>query len=96
MPLHAFGTEHVALVKWAPGTQFQRHRHWQGEEIFVLERTFADDQGVYPQGTWLRNPPGSIHIPFSQVGCTIYVKTGHLKNVVQSCGWNTLIEISNY
>ena len=82
MPLHAFGTEHVALVKWAPGTQFQRHQHWEGEEIFVLEGIFADDQGVYPQGTWLRNPPGSVHAPFSEAGCTIYVKTGHLKNVV--------------
>jgi anti-sigma factor ChrR (cupin superfamily) len=80
MPLHAFNTEQVALVKWAAGTKFQRHQHWGGEEIFVLEGTFADDQGVYPQGTWLRNPPGSIHTPFSEEGCTIYVKTGHLKN----------------
>lgn len=82
MPLHAFNTENIALVKWAPGTQFQRHKHWEGEEIFVLEGCFADDQGVYPRGTWLRNPPDSIHTPFSGEGCTIYVKTGHLKNVV--------------
>lgn len=78
LPLHGYGTEQVALVKWAPGTHFQPHRHWGGEEIFVLEGTFADDQGVYPQGTWLRNPPGSVHTPFSEAGCLIYVKTGHL------------------
>lgn len=78
MPLHAHGTEQVALVKWAPGTQFQKHRHWGGEEIFVLEGTFADEQGIYPKGTWLRNPPDSIHTPFSEEGCLIYVKTGHL------------------
>ncbi|MEM9148881.1 MAG: cupin domain-containing protein [Cyanobacteria bacterium P01_F01_bin.3] len=78
LPLHAYGTEQVALVKWAPGTQFQVHRHWGGEEIFVLEGTFADEYGTYPQGTWLRNPPNSVHTPFSDEGCLIYVKTGHL------------------
>lgn len=78
LPLHAYGTEQVALVKWAPGTHFQPHRHWGGEEIFVLEGTFADDQGIYPQGTWLRNPPDSVHTPYSDEGCLIYVKTGHL------------------
>ena len=78
MPLHTHGTESIALVKWEPGTKFQTHRHWGGEEIFVLEGTFADEQGVYPQGTWLRNPPNSIHTPFSDEGCIIYVKTGHL------------------
>ncbi len=78
LPLHAHGTENVALVKWEPGTKFQMHRHWGGEEILVLEGTFADEQGIYPKGTWLRNPPNSIHTPFSDEGCIIYVKTGHL------------------
>ncbi|NEZ55720.1 cupin domain-containing protein [Adonisia turfae] len=79
LPLHSYGTEQVALVKWAPGTTFQQHHHWGGEEIFVLEGTFADEQGVYPQGTWLRNPPDSVHMPFSEEGCLMYVKTGHLQ-----------------
>ena len=78
LPLHSYGTEQVALVKWAPGTKFQQHRHWGGEEILVLEGTYADEQGVYPKGTWLRNPPDSVHTPFSDEGCLIYVKTGHL------------------
>lgn len=78
MPLHAYGTENVALVKWAPGTQFQPHTHWGGEEIFVLEGVFSDEHGDYPVGTWLRSPHGSRHNPFSREGCTIYVKTGHL------------------
>ena len=80
MPLHHYGTEQVALVKWAPGTTFQRHKHWGGEEIFVLEGVFEDEHGTYPQGTWLRNPHGSVHQPWSQEGCVIYVKTGHLTN----------------
>lgn len=78
MPLHNYGTENVALVKWAPGTIFQRHSHFGGEEIYVLEGVFEDEHGTYPQGTWIRNPHGSIHTPFSKEGCLIYVKTGHL------------------
>ena len=78
MPLHQFGTEHVALVKWEPGTRFVNHSHPGGEEIFVLSGTFSDEHGDYPAGTWIRNPPGSTHSPFSEEGCVIFVKTGHL------------------
>jgi len=78
MPLHQYGTESVAMVKWQPGTQFNRHTHPGGEEIFVVEGTFEDEHGQYPKGTWIRNPSYSIHTPFSTKGCTIYVKTGHL------------------
>lgn len=78
MPLHTYGTENVALVKWQPGTVFQRHSHWGGEEIYVIQGVFKDEHGTYPQGTWIRNPHGSIHTPFSNEGCLIYVKTGHL------------------
>lgn len=78
LPLHEFGSEHTALVRWAPGTAFQRHRHWGGEEIWVLDGVFEDEHGSYPAGTWLRNPHLSEHQPFSRGGCTILVKTGHL------------------
>lgn len=78
LPLHDFGSEQVALVRWQPGTRFPVHAHPGGEEILVLEGVFADEQGTYPAGTWLRNPPGSRHGPWSPTGCTIWVKTGHL------------------
>ncbi len=78
MPLHSYKNEQVALVKWEPGTVFNRHVHPQGEEIFVISGTFADETGVYPQGTWIRNPAGSKYTPYSEQGCVIYVKTGHL------------------
>jgi len=77
-PLHQYKTESTALVRWQPGTHFNRHTHFGGEEIFVLEGIFEDEQGVYPAGTWLRNPHGSVHTPFSNAGCLIYVKVGHL------------------
>ena len=78
LPLHEFGTESVALVRWEPGTRFTGHCHWGGEEILVLEGVFQDEHGDYPAGTWLRNPHLSDHHPFSDEGCLIYVKTGHL------------------
>lgn len=79
LPLHEHGTEHAALVRWAPNTQFSRHQHWGGEEILVLEGTFYDEHGSYPKGSWLRSPHLSQHQPFTREdGALIYVKTGHL------------------
>ncbi len=77
-PLHHHKGESVALVRWAKGTHFQRHSHWGGEEIFVIEGTFQDEHGEYPMGTWLRSPHLSTHDPFSTEGCLILVRTGHL------------------
>ncbi len=81
MPLHEFGTEQVALVKWEANTIFQTHQHLGGEEIFVLEGAFEDELGSYPKGTWLRNPPNSIHTPFTRQECIMFVKTGHLSSL---------------
>jgi anti-sigma factor ChrR (cupin superfamily) len=78
LPLHSAKSENVALVRWAPGTKFNAHAHWGGEEILVLEGTFQDENGTYPKGTWLRSPHLSQHTPWSEEGCLIYVKTGHL------------------
>ena len=78
LPLDEHGTQHTAMVRWAPGTYFNPHRHHGGEEIFVVDGVFEDEHGRYPQGTWLRSPHMSQHQPFSREGCTIFVKTGHL------------------
>ena len=79
MPLHEFNGEKIALVKWAPHTQFKLHSHWGGEEIFVLEGTFYDEYGRYPKGSWIRSPHMSQHTPFTKDdGALIYVKVGHL------------------
>lgn len=78
LPLAAFDTQHTALVRWAPGTYFNPHRHYGGEEILVMEGVFSDEHGHYPEGTRLRSPHLSQHQPFSRDGCLILVKTGHL------------------
>ncbi len=81
LPLHQYETEHVALVHWAPDTQFSRHTHFGGEEIFVIEGTFHDEHGSYPKGSWIRSPHLSTHTPFTESdGALIYVKTGHLSD----------------
>ena len=68
----------TSIVRYMPGSRFERHVHGGGEEFLVLAGVFQDDQGTYPAGSWLRNPPGSVHRPWSEPGCTIWVKTGHL------------------
>jgi len=77
MPLMQQGTGST-LVKWAPQTYFNPHRHHGGEEIFVVDGVFEDEHGRYPAGSWIRSPHLSLHKPFSKEGCTIFVKTGHL------------------
>jgi anti-sigma factor ChrR (cupin superfamily) len=66
------------LVRWAPQTYFNPHKHYGGEEIFVVAGVFEDEHGRYPTGSWIRSPHLSMHKPFSKEGCTIFVKTGHL------------------
>ena len=78
LPLHEFQGQHTALVRWAPHTYFNPHRHFGGEEILVLEGTFSDEHGDYPALSWIRSPHMSQHRPFSREGCLIFVKVGHL------------------
>ncbi len=78
MPLHEFEGEHVALVKWPAGEHFQPHRHFGGEEIFVLSGEFRDEHGRYPAGTWMRSPHLSQHNPYVEQETVIWVKVGHL------------------
>lgn len=78
MPLHTYATEGTALVKWPKGEKFISHTHFGGEEIFVLQGTFMDQFGSYPQNTWIRNKHLSTHHPFVEDETIILVKTGHL------------------
>ncbi len=64
----------TSIVRYAPGSHFDRHAHGAGEEILVLDGVFSDESGDHPAGTYLRNPPGSAHAPFSRAGCLLFVK----------------------
>jgi len=64
----------TSIVRYEKGAKFKRHPHPLGEEILVLEGVFSDETGDYPAGSYIRNPPGSGHAPFSVEGCTLFVK----------------------
>lgn len=68
-----------SIVRYAPGSSFPSHRHGLGEEFIVLEGTFSDEDGDYPEGAYVRNPPGSAHAPFSRDGCVIFVKLRQMR-----------------
>ncbi len=70
--------EAMMLMKFEPGASMPRHEHPAGEEFLVLEGTLADESGVYPRRTWVRNPRSSSHAPFSREGCVIYLRVGGL------------------
>ena len=64
----------TSIVRYEAGSGYSSHTHNGGEEILVLEGVFSDEHGDYPAGTYLRNPPGTSHQPFSKEGCTLLVK----------------------
>lgn len=69
----------TSLVRYAPEAQFPPHQHPGGEEILVLSGTFSDEEGDYPAGWYLRNPPGSSHQPSSKDGAVIFVKLQQMR-----------------
>ena len=64
----------TSLVRYPPGSRFPEHAHPDGEEIFVLDGVFSDQQGDFGPGTHLLNPEGFRHAPASAPGCLIFVK----------------------
>ncbi len=64
----------TSLVRFEPGASFSPHTHPMGEEILVLDGVFSDENGDYAKGSYLRNPPGSRHQPFTREGCLLFVK----------------------
>jgi anti-sigma factor ChrR (cupin superfamily) len=68
----------TSIVRYEPQARFERHVHDHGEEILVLEGVLTDEFGSYGPGTYLKNPPGSAHVPSSEPGCTLFVKLRHL------------------
>jgi ChrR Cupin-like domain len=64
----------TSIVRCAPHSRFSPHTHDGGEEFLVLDGVFQDEQGDYPAGTYVRNPPTSRATPGSEPGCTLFVK----------------------
>lgn len=76
-PLYRQGGEFgpvTSIVKYEADGKFRTHSHPEGEEILVLSGEFCDDHGRYPTGTYLLNPDGTQHAPYSDQGCTLFVR----------------------
>ena len=64
----------TSVVRYDAGATFPLHNHPGGEEILVLDGVFSDEHGDWPKGTYLLNPEGFRHAPFSRNGCMLLVK----------------------
>ena len=64
----------TSVVRYEPKSNFPTHDHPEGEEILVLEGVFSDEHGNWKAGTYLLNPEGFRHTPFSEPGCLLFVK----------------------
>jgi anti-sigma factor ChrR (cupin superfamily) len=64
----------TSVVRYEPRSTFHTHDHPDGEEILVLDGVFSDEHGDWPAGTYLLNPEGFRHAPFSREGCVLFVK----------------------
>ncbi len=64
----------TSLVMYEANSDFHAHAHPGGEEILVLGGTFSDERGDFTAGTYLLNPEGYEHTPFSKEGGIIFVK----------------------
>ncbi len=62
------------LTRFDPGGFFPPHGHPGGEEILLLQGNFEDEAGLYTPGTYMLNPEGFIHRPYSEAGCLTFVK----------------------
>ncbi|WP_051560105.1 cupin domain-containing protein [Marinobacterium jannaschii] len=76
--------EQMRLEHWAPDSHCGELEYPEGAEFFVISGEFEDEQGRYPAGSWLRLPAGSRHNPRSALGCELYIKTGHLLQLLDA------------
>ena len=64
----------TSVVRYQEHSQFPPHDHPDGEEILVLAGVFSDEHGDWPAGSYLLNPEGFRHAPYSRHGCLLFVK----------------------
>ncbi|UCG73038.1 MAG: cupin domain-containing protein [Chromatiales bacterium] len=64
----------TSVVRYQANAEFPAHDHPEGEEILVLDGVFSDEHGDWPAGTYLLNPEGFRHAPYSRDGCVLFVK----------------------
>ena len=73
--------EEVWMERWQPNASVTLDLP-DGGEFLVLDGTFDEGgEGFAPQ-SWLRLPPrGRLSATTGNDGCTVWVKTGHLRHI---------------
>ncbi len=61
----------TALFRIEPGGVVPDHIHQAVEQTYVLEGTFADQEGVAKEGDFIWRPAGNRHEAYSPDGCLI-------------------------
>lgn len=82
-PLFSDGIEQVSLQRITAGELLLDTPVPNGAELLVLAGELIEDSQVYQRWSWLRLPVGECgHISAGAAGATIYLKTGHLSQVI--------------
>lgn len=61
----------VGLIYYDPGATVPQHIHTGDEHIYVLSGSQEDERGLYPAGSYIYNPEGSVHSIKSSNGCLV-------------------------
>lgn len=80
--LHRDAVEEVRVERWAAGETVQIDANG-GLEVFVLSGSYAESGETFAKWDWLRVPPsGAFHALAGPDGAEVWVKTGHLSQMV--------------
>lgn len=81
-PLYKDDHEDVRIEYWEPNRSIDIDAK-DGAEIFVLEGSFIEQGDELRKESWLRSPINSfITVATGENGAKVWIKTGHLKNIV--------------
>lgn len=77
IPLHMHDSRSVLMIRWEKDASFTPGLDPQGEEMFVVDGTLEDDQGIYESHSWIRNPISAWQSWKGRAGTVTYYKNGH-------------------
>jgi anti-sigma factor ChrR (cupin superfamily) len=61
----------AALLRYREHGEVPLHEHVGYEHILILSGSQRDENGIYPEGTFVINPPGTRHQVHSDAGCIV-------------------------
>jgi anti-sigma factor ChrR (cupin superfamily) len=71
--------EDIRFTRLDKGIRIPLHGHPGGNEMFVLEGSIEDEYGRFDVGDWIRQPAASRHAPWTDDGCVLFVRDGHIR-----------------